>query len=551
MAFIYARIKIIFIGCGILLLLLTGRLIYLQVVAADELAARGLMSRVHELKAETMRGEIYDRNFEPLTNINKRNAVTFFPGQCKDKAKAGEILCTYGKIDSKKATRIIEEAKRPIKIIDGIDKETVNAINGLQVSGIVVSEEIERYSSLASHLIGYVNHSDNRGISGLEAGYNEFLQDGGQKYLAALLDAKADLIPGLSYRKISLANTRGEGLVLTIDKSIQEKAERVFDRYASKGAVVIMEPYTGHILAMISRPNFNAQNLAESLGDANSPLINRAITAYQPGSVLKLAVAAAALEQGKVTPAEKFLDKGYIDVDGTIFNGWDVKVGAKEISFSDAIVYSSNPVLIEVGLRIGMNDLTDFLKKFGFGSKSDLNLYGEEAGNLPDKKNFYRGELANLSIGQGECEATPVQVAQLIAAIVNDGVKVHPFLVKAIVDGDKSVVKEYHSIAGERLFSSKNASFLRQMMAGVTERGTGRAAFTEVGGSAGKTGSAETGRVDKAGKGINHAWFAGYAPLERPQYAVVVFVEEGMSGGDVAAPIFRKIIEILQDGNLE
>lgn len=548
MFFKFSRIEKVFIVCSVLLIALAARLVFLQVVVAKDLAIQGLMSRVHELKAETMRGSIYDRNLECLTNINKRTVVTFFPSQCKEKEQVIQLLCQYAKMNTDKAKEVVLSAKRPIKILDNINKAEESAIKNLAIEGIVISDEVERYSNLASHIIGYVNKSDNRGISGLEASYNDVLKDGGQKYLAALMDAKADLIPGLSYRKITLTDVgKEQALVLTIDKTIQEKTEKVFDAYAKKGAVIVMEPNTGEILAMVSRPNFNAQNLSMYLNDKNSPLINRAITAYQPGSVLKLAVAAAALEKKQVTPKQKFVDQGYINVDGTVFHGWDQKAGKRELTFSQAIAYSSNPVLIQVGLKLGMNELVVFLEKLGFGKKTSLDLFGEEAGNLPDKENFYRGEIANLSIGQGECEATPLQVAQLVATIVNDGVKINPLLVKKIIDADKNILKEYFPSDGERVFSAENASALRKMMEGVTSYGTGQAAFVSQGGSAGKTGSAETGRINKDGKGINHAWFAGYAPITQPRYVVVVFVEEGMSGGDVAAPIFKEIIENIQN----
>lgn len=545
MAFIYERIKAVWIGCGILLLLLAGRLLYLQLIAADSLAARGLAGRIQGLEIGAMRGEIYDRNFKPLTNVSKRLTVTFFPGQCKDPKQVAALLSAYGHAAKEDVEKMIAAAKRPIKILDGITAKAAEEIKAMQLSGVVVSETAERYGFFASHLIGYANRSDNRGASGLEAEYDDVLRGPGQEYLAAALDAQANLIPGLSYRKLSLGFKRKESLVLTIDKTIQEKAERVFDAYASQGAVVIMEPYSGHVLAMVSRPNFNAEDLAASLSDQRAPLINRAITAYQPGSVMKLAVAAAALEKGKVRAEEHFLDKGYIDVGGTVFNGWDLKAGVTERTFHDAIVYSSNPVLIETGLRIGMKDLVEFLEKLGFGAASSLNFYGEARGNLPDKENFYLGELANLSIGQGECESTPLQIAQMVATIVNDGVKVNPLLVQAVVDEERRVTKKYQPVLGERVFSARNASLIRKMMEDVTARGTGQAAFVSRGGSAGKTGSAETGRVDKEGKSINHAWFAGYAPLKKPRYVVVVFVENGMSGGDVAAPIFKKIVEAL------
>lgn len=544
MAFSMKRIEKMQIVFAIFVLLLTARIVYLQVFIGQELASLGLLSRVHELKLEPVRGGIFDRHMEALTDRNKQYQITIFPSQLKDRDKVVRALASCMKLSEQELSEKILTAGRPLKLADALTAAEVQAIESLKLEGVVVSEETERYSDLAAHVVGYANKADNRGISGLEGMYDEILKSGQETYLAALLDARAEMIPGLNYKKVQLPVGKGiNSLVLTIDASIQKIAEEVFDQHAQKGAVVVMEPYTGDILAMVSRPNFNAAQLPIYLDDRNSPLLNRAITAYQPGSVFKLAVAAAALEKQLTNAEEKFVDKGYIDVDGTIFRGWDYKRSIRTINFNEAMAYSSNPVLIEVGLRLGMKDLVIFAEELGFGKVTSLNLYGESAGNLPAKENIYRGETANLSIGQGECETTPLQMASLVATIVNDGIKVNPVLVDRVLDEQGDVLQGRALAAGKRVFSLKTARTIQQMMVAVNQYGTGQAAFAQPGGSAGKTGSAETGRTGVEGKGINHAWFAGYAPIKAPHYVIVVFVEDGMSGGEIAAPIFRVIAE--------
>ena len=405
-------------------------------------------------------------------------------------------------------------------------------------------QEAERYSDFASHAVGYCNADG--GGSGVEGAYDAALTSGGRRYMAALLDAGSELIPGLRYRTIRLPGERGFRTVcLTLDARVQKAAEEVFDRHAEKGAVVALDPFTGDVLAMVSRPNFDAASLAAYLDDARAPLINRALTAYQPGSVFKLAVAAAALERKLVQEKEMFLDKGYIDVDGTVFRGWDYKKGARRVSFTEAMAQSSNPVFIEVGLRVGMRGLVDFSRRLGFGAQTGIGLPEEAPGSLPAADNIYRGEAANLSIGQGQCEATPLQLAALVGAVVDGGVRHAPVLVDRVLDENGETLETLPRPPGARVFSPETAAALRRMLRGVTENGTGRAAYVEKYGSAGKTGSAETGRVTAAGEGVSHAWFAGYAPLAKPRYVAVVFVEDGMSGGDVAAPIFREIMEII------
>lgn len=538
-----ARIEKLFICFAVAIALLAGRLSYLQGYIGKELATLGLLSRVHELKLETARGEILDRNLQPLTNRVQRYNLTIFPSQLQNERSAAESLAKILSADPKELSARMQDAKRPFKLASGLTNAQVGEINALRLGGVIVDTETDRYSELASHAIGYANQTDNRGMSGIEGLFDSSLKIGEEQYLAALLDARASLIPGLNYKKIHFpAVKKSRSVVLTLDYAVQKAAEEVFDLYAEKGAVVVLEPASGKILAMVSRPNFNAEHLPLYLDDPDSPLLNRAITAYQTGSVFKMAVAAEALEKNLVKPEEQFIDKGYIDVDGTIFRGWDYKRGARAIDFTDAMAYSSNPVFIEVGLRIGMKNLVAFSQSLGFGKR--IGLTNEEMpGHLPDADNIYRGETANLSIGQGECEATPVQIASLLQTIVNDGVQITPSLVEKIIDEDGAAVETVGPPKSSRKFSAQTARAVKKMLVAVNAYGTGQAAYVEQGGSAGKTGTAETGRLSKKGEGISHAWYAGYAPVERPAYIVVVFIEEGMSGGDVAAPIFREIVE--------
>jgi len=316
-----------------------------------------------------------------------------------------------------------------------------------------------------------------------------------------------------------------------------------------KVAVIVLRPATGEILAMASRPNFDANHLDSYLNQSSAPLLNRAISAYQPGSVFKLVAAAAALEKGIVHPGDQFFDPGYIEVNHLRFKGWDYDKGGRgQLNFTEALAYSSNPVLIEIGLKLGAENLISYAEKLGFGHRTNLNFDGESEGFLPPVESITPGELANLTIGQGKLEATPLQVVSLVATIANDGVKVNPYLISKLTNADNVVIKNFIPSTGIRVLSKKTAGQMQEMMTAVTQFGTGQAANLEGVGAAGKTGSAETGRVNASGQSINHAWFAGYAPIKKPQFAVVVFVEEGMSGGDVAAPIFSEIMkDIIED----
>jgi len=536
--------------------LMVMRLFYLQAIQGQQLALEGLNIRVQGLPVEVARGEILDCNRQPLTNTAQQYSLIVFPGQVEHTPmQILRKIDTIVNVPSEQFEYLAQgghNSEYPFRLAKDIGSDAAKKINDLQIPGIVAIPEKTRYGQgmLASHILGYINSADNKGVSGIEGMYDELLRGNQPEYVAAIVDASQQIIPGLGYKRMKLTASNSENnIVLTIDKQIQQKVEKIMDRTIVKGAVVVMRPSTGEILAMASRPGFDANNLSRYLEQSSAPLLNRAISAYQPGSVFKLVVAAAALENKTVGMNDVFFDSGYIDVNNVRFQGWDYDQGPKgRLTITEAMAHSSNPVFIEVALKLGAEKLIDMAAKFGYGSRTNLGFLGESDGNLPDSSQLYPGDLANLAIGQGFCEATPVQVAQTVATIVNDGIKVDPYIVSLLTTPDGTIVKTFQARPGIRVISSQTAIKLRNMMMAVTQYGTGQAAYVEVFGSAGKTGSAETGRTTTTGKGINHAWFAGFTPLERPKYVIVVFVEEGMSGSNVAAPIFREIAtEILKN----
>lgn len=526
--------------------LLISRLFYLQIIENDNLVKQSLSMRMQDVPIEVARGEIVDRRGLSLTNTAQHFTLVIFPQQIKNIQRATAELATLTGLDADFFLSSIKANKQPFKLNINLDSITGQKINKLKMPGIVVVAERVRYGyrSLAAHVTGYINSADNEGVSGIEGLYNDVLRGNQPEYATVLVDAGQQIIPGLGYKRLRLADGSGPGnVVLTLDLGIQKKVEDIMDRHGIKGAVVVLCPSTGEILAMASRPNFDANHIDDYLIKQAAPLLNRAVSAYQPGSVFKLVTAVAALENGIVEPDDKFFDPGYIEVNHLRFNGWDYDKGGRgALTFTDALAYSSNPVFIEVGLKLGAERLISYAEKFGFGHKTNLNLNDEVGGHLPEIHEIYPGELANLAIGQGQFEATPLQVASMVATIANDGIKVDPYLINKLTNADGVVVKKNVPSPGTRVLTKKTANQIQKMMLAVTRVGTGQAAYVEGGGAAGKTGSAETGRMTAKGQGISHAWFAGYGPLKNPQYAVVVFVEDGMSGGDIAAPIFGEIL---------
>jgi len=546
MAFRISRVYTIVNFFVLIISLLIMRLFYLQIIENTNLVRQSLSMRMQEVLIEVPRGEIVDRTGLPLTNTGQDFTIVIFPGQVKNVQMAATQLAHITGVEPGFFLSQLTIHKQPLKLNMKIDVVTGQKINSLKIPGVVVVAERARYGygSLAAHVTGYINSVDNEGVSGIEGMYDDVLRGNQPEYATVLVDATDRVIPGLGYKRLRFPGGSGpSNVVLTLDLGIQENVEHLMDQHCIKGAVVVLRPSTGEILAMASRPNFDANHLGDYLTQSTAPLLNRAVSAYQPGSVFKLVTAAAALESGIVQPDDRFYDPGYIEVNNLRFKGWDYDQGGRgQLTFTEALAYSSNPVFIEVGLQLGAEKLLSFAQKFGFGQKSKLNFSGEVAGNLPTIDTIYSGELANFAIGQGEFEATPLQVASLIGTIANDGIKVDPYLVSKLTNPEGIVIKNYGASSGTRVLSKKTAKQMQEMMTAVTRFGTGQAAYVEGRGSAGKTGSAETGRRNVAGQGISHAWFAGYGPLEHPQYAIVVLVEDGMSGGDVAAPIFGEIL---------
>ncbi|MBP2642284.1 MAG: Peptidoglycan glycosyltransferase [Firmicutes bacterium] len=537
------KIRFLFFG---LCLALFSRLIYLQLIEGPQLTVEGLSGRVQELPVEVPRGEIVDRNGVPLTNTTVQYNIAIFPNQIGSIEKASNILAEYTGQEPVKIAAEIRANHRPFKLPWSIDAGLAAQLNRLRMPGVVAMVERVRYdqSSMAAHVIGYINSADNRGVSGIEGKYDDFLRTGQSTYLAAIVDAGQQIIPGLGYKKLNYrADVPPNNIVLTLDISIQKIVEEVLDKSQVSGAVVVLRPSTGEVLAMASRPNFNPNYVGTYLDKVHSPLVNKAIAAYQPGSVFKLVLAAAALEEGIVKPDDTFYDPGYIDVEGHRFKGWNFESGGNgTITFQQAIAYSSNPVCISVGLKLGSDKLLKYAKLMGFGEKTGIELESEGTGNLPTSDSTFAGDMANLSIGQGSLEATPLQIANLVSTIVNNGVKVEPYLVNRMTTPDGYIIKKYNHRNNQMVLSAETAAKIRAMLVMTTRNGTGQAAYVEQVGSAGKTGTAETGRHNATGQSINHAWFAGYAPLENPEIVVVVFVEDGMSGSEVAAPLFHDIV---------
>jgi len=323
------------------------------------------------------------------------------------------------------------------------------------------------------------------------------------------------------------------------------------------GAVVVMDPRNGDLLAMVSTPAFEIDRFTGTIDrsawlrlvqDPHFPLLNRAVQSqYAPASIFKILVAAAALQEGSLTPADRTQCAGEFHLGTATFKDWK-EGGHGTVDLQRAIVQSCNIFFYQAGLKVGGVTLVRYARAFGFGAPTGIELQGEKYGLVPrpDRRGWPAGETVNLSIGQGAVLVTPTQVARFMATVANGGVLWRPRLVQRIERSDGGLVySDAGQVNGHVELSPVVWEFLRRSLWAAVNDGTGAAARIPGLDIAGKTGTAQIIGKSKATLGQDHAWFAAFAPVKNPEVVVVVLVEHGGRGGEVAAPIARKILNAI------
>jgi penicillin-binding protein 2 len=427
-------------------------------------------------------------------------------------------------------------------------------------------------AGMAANLLGYVSEvnqaqlqreeyqdfrpGESLGQSGVERRFDAFIRgvDGGEQLE---VDAR-----GRALRLVSRNEPRsGSNIFLTVDRKIQEAAETAMA--GKKGTVVAMNPKTGEILAMVSRPSYDPNLFSQRISgedwqriatDASHPLQNRAFQAqYPPGSIFKLIVAIAGLESGAITPDTRFGCAGQFYLGNVKFDDWK-KGGHGSLDLRGAIVNSCNVYFYQAGLRTGIDEIVKVSRAFGLGEPPGLGLGDEAKGHLPNPHLKGRGQppwtagnTVVSSIGQGLVVTSPMQLLVMVSAIANGGTIYRPWVVKKIVSLSGEVLEEYEPEAIRQVnVKPETLAFVREAMQGVVDGGTG--ARSKVPGVAigGKTGTAQVvkkGEEKKHAEHKDHAWFASFAPVDNPQIAVVVLVENGGFGGLIAAPVAKAVYE--------
>jgi len=536
---------------------LAGHLAYIMVYRHDFYAARALAQQSQMVPLELpMRGDILDRNRQPLTGLREEDRLVVFPTAMADKPAVLQQLAQILGMDELTLGNFIRQKPRVLPVV--LTPEQAGQVKTARLPGVLVGRFRPRNGmpDLAAHVIGYVGKisaaqelavmqaatTDKRytpgdwvGKMGLERYFDGELKGTAPLQGArAYVNGKGQLIPGLGYKiETGMVDKNRRSLVLTMDKNIQREVEAVMDEMGiTAGAVTVMDPYSGDILAMASRPEYSMvqANVYNGFLDRNTRL-------FQPGSVFKVVVAAAALEEGLAQPDSRFLCLGERDDYVRCYE----PAGHGLLDFNRAMAISCNPTFARLGLKLGADRLIDYARRFGMDKQVIIGYPYP-----PDRRQELQAiagpyNLVNSSLGQGPVLASPVQVTAMMAAVADNGIYKEPRLVEEITDHNGKAVRSFPAGPGKRAVSEETAGKLRLMLETVTLYGTGTGAYVSNGGSAGKTGSAQVGA---AGASID-AWFSGYAPVREPRYVVTVMAEQGESGGKTAAPVFKAIMERL------
>jgi stage V sporulation protein D (sporulation-specific penicillin-binding protein) len=530
---------------------LLGRLGYVQLVQGQWLSEKAEELWGRDIPFEAKRGRILDRNREVLTYNISSPTVMAVPVQIKQPAETARKLARILKAPEEKVYRQITKKQLFVYIKPWgrkIPEETARAIQGMRIPGIAVVEDSKRHypnGSLAAHILGFTG-IDNQGLAGLELVYDDLLK-GTRGHVSFSANARGEKLPG--GQETYSPPRDGMDLVLTIDKNIQMIMEREMDQameqYQPESVLAVaMDPKTGEILGMGSRPTYRP----DQYRDTDPVIYNRNLPiwrTYEPGSTFKIITLAAALEEHKVNLKESFHDPGFIKVAGARLRCWK-HGGHGHQSYLEVVENSCNPGFVTLGQRLGKEKLFSYIKKFGFGQKTGVDLNGEAKGILFSPKRVGPVELATTAFGQG-VSVTPIQQVAAVAATINGGRLMEPHLEKEWVDPEKGeTVEKVKPRMKRKVISGETSQKVRKALESVVAKGTGRKAFIDGYRIGGKTGTAQKVGPDGRYLKNNHiVSFIGFAPADDPRLVVYVAVDnpKGVQfGGVVAAPIVKNIL---------
>ena len=577
------RILKIMICIFIVPFIIIGRLFYLQFIKGDFLKEKANVQQNSERYIVAARGTIYDatgKNVLAKSYSVQTVSVSPMNISSENKEKVAKILSEVFELDYENVLKKVNKKSKIETIARRVEKEKTEVLREWMLtnniySGINIDEDSKRYypyGSLASHIIGFCG-SDNQGLEGIEAKYDEILT-GDKGEIKKLVDAK-----GVDFEENNeeyIKPLKGKDLKLSIDANVQSIVEKYLENACidnvctDGGSIIIMNPKNGDVLAMANYPGYDLntpfeintdelKNVWDSLSkeDKNNNLLsmwrNKAISdTYEPGSTFKLVTSSAAIEEGIADPdkAGSYNCSGSIEVAGVRIKCWRYYRPHGSQSLREALMNSCNPVFIGLGEKIGVEKYYDYLEKFGFFSKTGIDLPGEAGSIFLKESKVGPVELATISFGQ-RFEVTPIQMISMVSCIANNGTYVKPRIVKEIIDSNTGEVEEVEIVYKENAISESTAKKVLSMMESVVSEGTGKNARVEGYSIGGKTGTSEDGV--NTGKYVTS--FIGVVDTNDPKLTILITLynptgEGGHQGGSVAAPlagsILKEVIEYLE-----
>lgn len=553
------KMLIVFLCALIVILGLTGRLVYLMVFDAEyyQEKAKSLHEREREIKAA--RGEIIDRNGTVLATNKTVCTISVIHSQIKEPERVIKELSSILGLEEETVRKRVEKVSSMERIKTNVEKEVGDKIRNLELDGVKVDEDFKRYypfEELASKVLGFTG-GDNQGIIGLEVGYENELK-GQNGMILTTTDARGIELDGVAEDRIEprAGNTLQISLDYNIQMYAQQMAEKVMEeKQAEKVAILLMNPKNGEILAMVNVPEFNlnepfvlntegSENLTpEEKQDAlNQMWRNGCINdTYEPGSTFKIITSSACLEEGVVKLDDRFHCPGYKMVEDRKIRCHKVGGHGSE-TFVQGIQNSCNPVFIEIGLRLGTDDFYKYFEQFGLMGETGVDLPGEASTIMHKKENVGQVELATMSFGQS-FQVTPVQMAATVSSLINGGYRVTPHFGVQVLDAKGKKIETLYEGRGKRVVSEETSKTMQKLLESVVSEGSGKNAYVEGYSIGGKTATSQT-LPRSANKYISS--FIGFAPAQDPQILgmCVIYDPQGIYyGGTIAAPVIGDIFE--------
>ncbi len=550
------RILFSFAVICLLTLLLTGRLSYLMLAKADYYGEKARQEQQRERAIKAERGKIYDRNGVVIAGNKPVSTISVIHNQVKDKEKVIQVLSDLLEIDEDKVRQRVEKQTSREKIKTNVEKDISDKIRKMNLDGVMVDEDYKRYypyNELASKVIGFAG-GDNQGILGLEVKYDKNLsgQDGS---ILTTTNARGIEIDGATEDRIE--PIAGDNLYCSLDvnlqKFAQQAAEKVMKAKNAKNVrVIMMNPQNGEIYAMVNAPEFDLNkpfeldSKKEVSEKKKQELLNQmwrnscVSDTYEPGSTFKVVVATSALEANVVKLTDTFSCPGFkIVEDRRIRCHKTVGHGAE--TFVQGVQNSCNPVFMEVGARLGVDGMFQYLKKLGIMEKTGIDVPGEAATIMHQKDNVGAVELATMSFGQS-FQLTPLRLLTTVSSVINGGRLVTPHFGVKLESADQTVVKKLNYGEKENVVSKETSENMKMILASVVSEGSGSKAAVP-----GYDVGAKTGTSEKLPRSSNRyiASTLGFAPAENPVVLAIVLIDEPEGiyyGGQIAAPVISELL---------